>query len=126
MRVDIYRTDLRCIFEERNVSEEVNRLNQESIVYITKSIELNPGPKVVITHFPPLPYMYSSKYDDSPNYFTNHLESLVNEKIKYWIYGHTHLSLKKIHRSCTIVSNQYGYPEEETGYLPEIVFPVQE
>lgn len=95
---------------------DFHQLNNNSIDYITKTLDQNKTKDIVmITHFPPIKKdTYDKKYDNKCNYFTNNLEKLIedNIEIKYWIYGHTHYINKQKLFNTEIITNALGYPNE--------------
>ena len=57
------------------------------------------------------------KYEDSPynQWFYSNMDNLIKEKkdkIKCWIYGHTHTPSFKIIEGTPFLCNPIGYPNE--------------
>ncbi len=94
--------------------------------------ELNNTPKdtrcIVVTHHQPylssknteLKYAYENNLD---NYFEN-----CNNPPIYWFSGHTHESEIITHKypngSITFISNQLGYPNENTGFNKDFLLKI--
>lgn len=81
------------------------------------------GKTVVLTHFAPHPAAIHERYkvgdgDMLTPYFTPNCRRLFQQfKIDLWIYGHTHNSVDTIVENGTrLVSNQGGYPNENSAY----------
>lgn len=74
---------------------------------------------IILTHHCPsyeLIYSKNKYYDDMNTFLANNLNELIinNPNIKYWCYGHTHSSNKKYIGNTICISNQWGYPGENT------------
>lgn len=73
---------------------------------------------VVVTHYAPLLGPLTEPR------FRNNLKSLgyasdcsdLMEDVDIWIYGHTHFNADLWVGNCHVISNQLGYPKENTGY----------
>lgn len=53
--------------------------------------------------------------------FATDLEYLLKQPIVLYAFGHTHWSCDQMIGTTRVVSNQVGYPGEETGYRPNFV-----
>jgi predicted phosphohydrolase len=101
--------------------ESFKDLHQECINYLLGEISKNDKNLLIITHFPPWKVGTSHpKFKFQPEYITNYFASdmlnyiPINNKIKCWIFGHTHYSNDIIsHKNIRLLSNQMGYPKEE-------------
>ncbi len=106
--------------------EKMKQLNYEAIDYINKEIKTKSNFKriIVLTHFPPLTYGVSDpKYEVKSNistlsYFTNKWEkfNLSFENPIVWVSGHTHWSYDFKKNGIRYISNQIGYPNENTYF----------
>ena len=83
------------------------------------------GPTVVITHHAPtLRSLEESPYAGSilDAAFANQWEVLMgSDRVALWVHGHTHTSVDYVVAGTRIVSNQRGYPKEESGFRPALV-----
>lgn len=76
------------------------------------------GPTVVITHHAPSPRSVPAKFEsDMLNCaFVSNLEPLIEEMgPALWIHGHTHHCVDYLVGKTRVLSNQRGYPREDTG-----------
>lgn len=82
------------------------------------------GKTVVVTHHCPVPEVGGEKQDGhlSPAYF-NRWHSVV-PLVDVWIFGHTHRAVDIELGGCRIISNPRGYPEEETGFAPDLTVEI--
>lgn len=76
---------------------------------------------VVLTHHVPLLSLGDPKYKGSPlkSAFASDLKKLFSSNsdiIKLWCYGHDHYSMDIVLEGTRIVSNQYGYNQEQTRF----------
>ena len=79
------------------------------------------GNTVVVTHHSPIPEVSGDKHDGHLSAaYTNCWHALV-EKADLWIFGHTHRAVDVSLGGCRVVSNPRGYPNEKTGFDPELV-----
>lgn len=56
--------------------------------------------------------------------YGNNWDGLMNFKIDLWIFGHTHEAVDEVVNGIRFVSNPRGYPNEETGFRPDLVVNV--
>jgi len=90
-----------------------------------KLSELHNGPTVVITHHAPT----LLSLEENPHAgtildaaFANDWEHLMGgDRVALWIHGHTHTSVDFELNGTRIISNQRGYPREESGFQPFLV-----
>ncbi|MBA1239936.1 serine/threonine protein phosphatase [Pseudomonas kunmingensis] len=83
------------------------------------------GPTVVITHHAPT----LRSLEENPHAgtildaaFANDWEHLIGgDRVALWIHGHTHTSVDFELNGTRIISNQRGYPLEESGFQPLLV-----
>ncbi|RMU19794.1 Metallophosphoesterase [Pseudomonas amygdali pv. lachrymans] len=82
------------------------------------------GKTVVVSHHCPISEAGGDEHDGhvSAAYF-NRWHDLV-EKSDIWIFGHTHRSIDAMFGNCRVISNQRGYPGEETGFNPHKVLEI--
>lgn len=93
---------------------------------------LTPGdPSIVITHFPPSRTLAAPRFsaDDAlAPYFHNDLAHLMGAAVPLWISGHNHHSTEHIIQGgdgpTCLVSNQFGYPDEVTGFVSDYTVEV--
>jgi len=87
------------------------------------------GPTVVVTHHAPSIRSISAEYRDDPlaSAFASNVEELADgTRISLWVHGHTHHCIDYPIAGTRVVSNQRGYPGEETGFDPTLVVDVAE
>lgn len=98
-----------------------NRLNMLSVDFLEDALEKNDN-CVVITHHLPSQLLIDVKYKTPKlrpynQWFYCDLDSLIEKnKIKVWIYGHTHTSSSIIFHKKPFVCNPLGYPNENSEY----------
>lgn len=82
------------------------------------------GKTIVVTHHCPVPEAGGETHDGhlSAAYF-NRWHSVV-PLVDVWIFGHTHRAVDIELGGCRIISNPRGYPEEETGFAPDLTVEI--
>ena len=98
---------------------EYNRLNRLSIDFLQDALEKNEN-CIVITHHVPSNSLIDVKYKtkqmlDYNQWFYCNMDDLIEtkgNKIKYWIYGHTHTPSDVIINEIPFLCNPIGYPNE--------------
>ncbi|MHA6181695.1 metallophosphoesterase family protein [Pseudomonas mohnii] len=82
------------------------------------------GKTVVVTHHCPVPEVGGEKQDGhlSAAYF-NRWHSVV-PLVDVWIFGHTHRAVDIELGGCRIISNPRGYPDEKTGFAPDLTVEI--
>ena len=96
-----------------------NELNKFCVDFIKDSIEKNDN-CVVITHHMPSESLIHPKYKTLElqlysKWFFCDMDSIIQtnkNKIKVWIYGHTHMPSVNLIHNIPIVCNPIGYPNE--------------
>jgi len=95
-------------------------LHKQSVQWLHRSLQEHSNKtNVVVTHWPPLieckhPHIEPNTLD---SYFNNDLQELVSEcNIDLWCYAHNHWSDEFKLYGTRFISNQLGYPREETGF----------
>lgn len=73
---------------------------------------------IVITHHAPsmVDTNDPQHYDELDCAFSSDLERMFEQPIVIWICGHTHYNFRKVINGIPLVSNQFGYKYEKTGY----------
>lgn len=91
-------------------------LFEESKAKITQLLaESDPKKCIVVTHFPPSKKLQHPKFtlDKVTSYFTADCADIIETyQPAYWFYGHNHWSSTSSIGDTTLVSNQFGYPNE--------------
>ncbi len=95
----------------------------------SKLAESYGGPTVVITHHAPT----LRSLEESPHAgglldaaFANAWEYLMGaDRVALWVHGHTHTSVDFEMAGTRVVSNQRGYPGEESGFQPSLVIDLE-
>lgn len=92
---------------------DVNRLHDESLVFINQSLSEKQRKTVVVTHHLPSALCNSAKHNNSPlnEVFCVDLTELIEESnASYWLYGHSHFNQKPLFVGNTVLlTNQLGY-----------------
>lgn len=85
------------------------------------------GPTVVVTHHAPSIRSIKPVHRQDPvsAAFASDLEWLLDGRASLWIHGHTHFCCDYTAGGTRVVSNQRGYPGEDTGaFAPAFVIEV--
>jgi predicted phosphohydrolase len=98
---------------------QYNRLNMLSVDFLEDTLENNNN-CIVITHHVPSDSLIDIKYKTQKmipynQWFYCNMDNLIQtkgNKIKYWIYGHTHSPSKNIINGIPFLCNPIGYPNE--------------
>lgn len=87
--------------------EKIKQMHEESIKYLDKVSSLKIEKHLIITHYPPINMVNTSRKDNDKyiDYYRNENISLTSNP-KYWIFGHTHKNFFKIIDKTTYLSNQ--------------------
>ncbi|EFA86454.1 hypothetical protein PPL_00247 [Heterostelium album PN500] len=130
--------DYGCIFirDDNNpagkrlvLPKDITMIHEQSVHYIYELLHSTPegGKNVVLTHHAPL-YSDKSKeiYTSNPDHIgspiTNVFQSdqsawmTEDNKIKIWIFGHTHYCTKFTFNNVLVASNQLGYQSKDIGF----------
>ncbi len=99
-----------------------NRLNMISVDFLQDALENN-DKCIIITHHVPSESLIDKKYKTKNmlpynQWFYCDNDNLIEtnkDKIKCWIYGHTHTPSNKIINGIPFVCNPIGYPHENYG-----------
>jgi Icc-related predicted phosphoesterase len=94
---------------------------------ITELKTVDPKQTVVVTHFPPSREFRHKQIPESPMsaYFqANCLDVIEQYQPAAWLYGHNHFSDTRLCGKTQVISNQYGYPSESTGYRGDLIITV--
>lgn len=83
-------------------------------------------PLLVVTHHAPTLRTVNPRYllQLSNAAFHNDFDDLVRPPVRAWIHGHTHYSCQEEVGGIPLISNQRGYPGEETGFNWDFVVDV--
>ena len=96
--------------------EQSKLLFEESKAKIEQLLaKSDPKRCVVVTHFPPTKELRNPnfKIDKVTSYFTADCVDIIEEfQPAYWFYGHNHFSATTRIGQTTLISNQFGYPNE--------------
>jgi UDP-2,3-diacylglucosamine pyrophosphatase LpxH len=87
-----------------------------------------PGPTVVVSHTAPSIQSLAPRWHSDPvsAAFASNLEALIHRHpVPLWIHGHTHHCVDYHIAQTRILSNQRGYPHENTGHFdPGLVITI--
>jgi len=100
---------------------EYNRLNKLSIDFLQDTLQKNEN-CIVITHHVPSYSLIDVKYktlqmEPYNQWFYCNMDDLIEanvNKIKYWIYGHTHTPSNIMINEILFLCNPIGYPNENS------------
>ncbi|HQQ73716.1 MAG TPA: metallophosphoesterase [Pseudomonadales bacterium] len=109
-------------------AEEMADLYQKARAWLIAELQtVDPEKTIVVTHFPPSrEYRHGQIPEDLIGaYFqANCMDIIKQYQPALWIYGHNHFSNTHTCGKTKIVSNQYGYPSESTGYRGDLIINV--
>ena len=106
---------------------DTNQWHQESLEFIQEELykALQQGQKVVVlTHHSPI--LDPTNTSKIKNAFATDLKHLFQPPMVMWGYGHTHRSSSETINGVRVVSNQRGYPGENTGFDPGLYVSIPE
>jgi Icc-related predicted phosphoesterase len=113
------------VHKKRMTIEDYNLINSICVSFLQTELERAKNPVMIFTHHVPTRLCSSREHNESPlsEAFANDLDDLIikyTEKIRYWVFGHSHRSTSREIGKTTIVSNQLGYiiEHENTGFNP--------
>lgn len=103
------------------------KINSQAKSWLRSKLEERfSGKTVVITHHAPL--MRSLEHSPHPKShleaaFANCWDDLFENEIgaDLWIHGHTHINTNYVINKTCVISNQRGYPGEDTLFNPDLV-----
>lgn len=86
------------------------------------------GKTVVVTHFAPHLDCVEKRFEGGllTPYFTVDMAPLMEKRpIALWAFGHTHYNVDFVDHGCRVISNQRGYPREQSpGFRDDLVIEV--
>lgn len=82
------------------------------------------GKTVVVTHHAPaLDHLGDELPEDLIAAYANDWPELLG-MANLWVYGHTHFAADFIKNGCRVVSNPRGYPNQKTGFDPNLLIEI--
>ena len=82
------------------------------------------GKTVVVSHHAPaLDHVGDDHPDNLIAAYANDWPELLG-KADLWIYGHTHVAADFLKNGCRVVSNPRGYPNQKTGFDPNLLIEI--
>ena len=98
-----------------------NELNRSSVEFLENTVNKNEN-CIIITHHMPSEYLIDIKYKTKDmlsynQWFYCDMDNLIEtnkNKIKCWIYGHTHTPSNVIINEISFLCNPIGYPNENS------------
>ena len=102
---------------------EYNKLHKSSVDFLEYALQNNNN-CIVITHHVPSESLIHTKYKTASmqpynQWFCCHMDNFIEknkDKIKCWIYGHTHTPCNKIINGIPFLCNPLGYPGENIEF----------
>ena len=101
----------------------------ESAYWLEQQISQSDRPLLVVTHHAPTPAtiapFYAGKISNAS--FHSDAEHLLRTPVRMWIHGHTHYNADVVRNGVRVVTNQWGYPNEDmTGFRRDGLFEFPE
>ena len=101
---------------------QYNKLNIQSVDFLKTILDEINKNSIIITHHMPSSCLINDKYKSKKmlpyhQWFYSNMDELIKknkDKIKCWIYGHTHTSSSNIIHGIPFLCNPIGYPKENT------------
>lgn len=94
-------------------ADDFNHEHERCLTFIEQAISESDAKKIIVlTHHVPTQLCTAAEFLDSPinGAFTVELVNFIsNNRIDYWIYGHSHRNIKAQIGDTLIISNQLGY-----------------
>jgi Icc-related predicted phosphoesterase len=97
--------------------------HKKSRSYLESMVESTDGNIFVITHHAPSFKSRDPKYGNRMiSCYCSDLTKFIlkNPKIKYFAHGHLHYSSNYTIGECNVISNPFGYGQQNTGYDPDL------
>jgi predicted MPP superfamily phosphohydrolase len=112
---------------------EYNRLNMLSVDFLEDALQKNEN-CIVITHHMPSSSLINVKYKTLQmrpynQWFYCDMDELIGiygNKIKYWIYGHTHTQSNVVINDIPFLCNPIGYPNENAVLDFQQIFTISD
>lgn len=83
-------------------------------------------PMIVMSHWCPSAQTISPGFAGHPAnpYFTTECSDLMGKNVALWVHGHSHAPFDGFIRGTRVLRNPKGYPEERSGWNPDLVIEV--
>ncbi|MEZ5494957.1 MAG: metallophosphoesterase [Pseudomonadales bacterium] len=109
----------------RITPQQMRALYQESKAWLDAALAQTDADRtVVVTHFPPGREFRHGLIRESliAAYFqADCVDLILRHQPALWLYGHNHWSNIHACGKTRVVSNQFGYPNEHTGYQADMI-----
>jgi Icc-related predicted phosphoesterase len=109
-------------------AEQVAALYQKARTWLNVELQkVDPAKTIVVTHFPPAREFRHMQIPESliSAYFQANCRDLIEKyQPAVWLYGHNHFSDVRSCGKTQVISNQFGYPNEGTGYRGDFIITV--
>jgi predicted phosphohydrolase len=109
-------------------AEYMAALYEKSRAWLIAELQtVDPTKTIVVTHFPPGREFRHKQIPESlmSAYFQANCRDVIEQfQPALWIYGHNHFSDDRMCGKTRVISNQYGYPSESTGYRGDLIIDV--
>jgi Icc-related predicted phosphoesterase len=109
-------------------AEYIAALYQQARTWLNSELQIvDPEKTIVVTHFPPAREFRHMQIPESliSAYFQSNCRDLIEQyQPAAWLYGHNHFSDYRIFGKTQVISNQFGYPSESTGYRGDFIITV--
>jgi Icc-related predicted phosphoesterase len=106
-------------------AEDMVKLYHQARAWLITELQMvDPAKTIVVTHFPPTrEYRHHEIAEDliSAYFQANCMDVIKQYQPALWIYGHNHYSDSNTCGNTRVVSNQFGYPRENTGYRDDLI-----
>lgn len=108
--------------------EDTLVLHRISLKWLKQEVAQADLPVVVVTHHAPSARSLNPSWSMAPiaAAFASELAAWIETSpIRLWIHGHTHHNINYAINSTRIISNQYGYPNEQApGFQRELIVEI--
>ena len=96
-----------------------------ALAWLTQELEKPfDGKTVVVSHHAPaLDHVGDDHPDNLIAAYANDWPELLG-RADLWIYGHTHVAADFLKNGCRVVSNPRGYPNQKTGFDPNLLIEI--
>lgn len=97
----------------------------QSAYWLDQQIAAADRPLLVVTHHAPTPATVAPWFAGqiSTTAFHSDADHLLRAPVRMWVHGHTHYNADGLVSGVRVLSNQWGYPDEEAiGFRPHGLF----
>lgn len=99
--------------------DDMRALHEKSVEILSNELGVcNDIDTVVVTHHGPLPETNGAFMGHpASDAYAADVRHLIQDHVRAWVYGHTHINMSLMHNQCLVTTNALGYPGETvTGF----------